>query len=427
MVTLVRSPGGGGHVKCWERLTEAAAATPNLVDLTVYFLGPTERTTELGSNARFVTLPPRLGTGRFDRRARGPGATDLAPFHAGLARSLPRHHVWHVTDTFAFGSTARILARRSGRPLAGSVHTDLPRFTRVYSRQVAAALLGKRGVARVLLDAVPLERWVERLARKRVDTLLRSCRHVLVSNDHDHDEVARLIPADRIGRLRRGIDKELFHPRRANRRRLTHRYGVPADVPVILFAGRIDGSKRALTVARAVRRLVDRGVPCHLFMAGHGGDTEEVRGLLGPAVTLPGHLPQRELAWVYASADVFAFPSETETVGNVVAEAMAAGLPVVLPRGANTAQWLARPGRDGLLVGDRSTSAWATALETLVRDGAACAAMGRRARGTVERLLPTWSDVLIEDLVPVWRMLMDPAHPGAGPVGPFQDVGIPAA
>jgi glycosyltransferase involved in cell wall biosynthesis len=76
--------------------------------------------------------------------------------------------------------------------------------------------------------------------------------------------------------------------------------------------------------------------------------------LLGDGVALLGYGPHTELTAIYTGCHVFAFPSLSEIGGNVVAEAMASGLPPGLPAGARTVQWLAEPGRNGLLVvGDR--------------------------------------------------------------------------
>nr|WP_050364400.1 glycosyltransferase [Streptomyces fradiae] len=168
-----------------------------------------------------------------------------------------------------------------------------------------------------------------------------------------------------------------------------------------------------MVLAEAVRRLLDTGHPVHLVVAGTGADSPRVRALLGPGVTLLGTVPQERLAQVYAGCDVLAFPSRSETAGNVVAEAMACGLPVVLPAGARTRRWLAAPGGDGLLVADDDAAGWARALAVLVDRPEVRTAMGHRAAGTARLHHRSWERVLREDLLPHWYAVSPRHRPAA--------------
>lgn len=399
LVELERTEQSGGHVKCWERFARAAADVPDL-DLSVYVLGERPGVEELAANVRFVSLRPVLGTARVHGLVGGVDDADLAPFHPELARRLPGHAVWHVTHSLAFAATALRLARRRPRPLTASVHTDVPTLTRLYTRQVVDHLPRPlRSAAR----ALRVQDRIAALATRRRDRVLRASSHVLASNRADAREFAAVAPDAQVSMLRRGVDTALFRPSRGDRAWLARRYGVPEDQRLVLFAGRVDVTKGAPLLAESVRRLRGAGSPAHLVMAGAGAAVDQVRTLLGSHATLLGHLPQEELARVYASCDALAFPSRSETIGNVVAEAMAAGLPVVLPEGARTAQWVATPGEDGLLVADDDPAAWADALGSLLADEGGRRSMGRRARRTIEYRAPTWLDVLVEDLLPVWE------------------------
>lgn len=399
LLELMRTPHAGGHVKCWEQFARAATAVPE-IDLTVYVLGHRPGVDRLSGNVRFEALRPVLSTARIHGLVGGVDDSDLAPYHPQLARRLPRHDVWHLTHSLTFAATALRLAGRRPRPLTSSVHTDVPMLTRLYTRQVVQRLPRPlRAAAR----ALRAEDRAAALARRRRDRMLRASSHVLASNEADAREFVTVAPGADVSMLRRGVDTGLFQPRRGNRQWLSRRYGIPEDEHLVLFAGRIDVTKGAPLLAEAVRRLRAAGTPLHLVMAGEGKATEQVTGLLGPHATLLGHLPQEGLARVYAGCDVMAFPSRSETVGNVVAEAMSAGLPVLLPAGERTAQWLAAPGEDGVLVDGNDAAAWADALGTLLASPERRRAMGRRARRTIEFRAPTWLDVLTDDLLPVWE------------------------
>ncbi|MPY47037.1 glycosyltransferase, partial [Streptomyces phyllanthi] len=280
LVELVRSGTAGGHVKCWERFAESAARLPGPgsggaggagLDLTVYFLGRRgrERVEPLSPRVRFVMLPPVLSTAALTSSDGAEDISDLAPWHPRLAALLPRHDVWHLTHCFAYAATAVRLARRGAvRPrVVGSVHTDVPALASVYARYLAGratgGLLGDRG-AQWAADRVGT--WL----RWRRDRLLRSCERVLVPTPEGCEELSRTLGADRMALLRRGIDHERFRPDGTARARLAREYGVPVDRPLVLFAGRLDASKRVPLLAESLRLVRERGRSVHTVMAGLG-------------------------------------------------------------------------------------------------------------------------------------------------------------
>ncbi|MEW2630834.1 glycosyltransferase [Streptomyces sp. NPDC048389] len=412
LMELVRTPASGGQVKCWERFAEAAAAADPAelgIDLTVYVLGRRHHVEALSPRGRFVALHPVASTALMSRKG-GVDVSDVAPHHPGLARLLPHHDVWHMTHVLAFGATAARLRRRTRRHagathpgvthpgLVASVHTDVPALTYALVRESVNRRLGRLPALRSL-DPAAL---CESLVNRRRDRILTACDRILVATPSQVPEMSALVGADRVSRLGRGVDLDRFRPDPAARAALAS-YGVPVDRTLVLFAGRVDASKRVLLLAEALRRLRAEGRPVHLVIAGTGPETVRVSRLLGPDVTLVGVVPQQELARLFAGCDIFAFPSRSETIGNVVGEAMACGTPVVLPRGTNTNHWLARPSQDGVLVDGDTPVEWATALETLIDDPAARAAMGRNATATVLTRHRGWGRVLMEDLLPVWR------------------------
>jgi phosphatidylinositol alpha 1,6-mannosyltransferase len=173
----------------------------------------------------------------------------------------------------------------------------------------------------------------------------------------------------------RGVDTQLFHPRRRSasmRLRLT---GGEPEKPLVLYAGRLAREKRLLDLYQAARRLPDvrfalvgNGPQCHLL--------ERVFSNVPSVFT--GYLRGETLAEAIASADLFAFPSDTDTFGQVVLQAMACGVPPVVVGGTAPAE-LVPDGKAGVHVSARDPQALAGALADLIHDAGARIGMARAA------------------------------------------------
>ncbi len=127
----------------------------------------------------------------------------------------------------------------------------------------------------------------------------------------------------------RGVDIDIFKPERRSSTLRASWLGNDADSKtVFLYVGRVSWEKNLRLLVQAYHNMDHN--KCHLVIVGEGPASQEMQQELeGLPVTFTGYLSGEELATTYASADVFAFPSRTETFGQVVLEAMASGLPVV--------------------------------------------------------------------------------------------------
>jgi glycosyltransferase involved in cell wall biosynthesis len=128
-------------------------------------------------------------------------------------------------------------------------------------------------------------------------------------------------------KLRRGVDTDLFTPARREPA-LRRSWGVHDDAPVMLCVGRLAAEKSLGLALQAFGVLQARVPAARMVMVGDGPQRDALADAC-PDVIFTGTKRDEELAAHYASADVFLFPSLTETFGNVVLEAMASGLAVV--------------------------------------------------------------------------------------------------
>jgi len=412
LVDLEVAPNPGGHFKSWDRFVQAAGRYTDPAgggfDLTVYALQPedggipVDRSQDFAPHARLITVPTVDGTRRRGLQ-QGAGHTDLARFHPAFAERLGGHAVLHVTSCFALSETAVSVSRQTGAALIGSLHTHVPAFAEIYAPDVAARKLGGSRFVRRLSRIARVGLLGRRLTQRRVDRVFRACQCLLAATEADRARLAQRYPGARIGTLGRGIDLTGFSPALRDRKFVAQCYDIKEETVIFCFVGRLDGSKGAMLAARVVAGLRRRGHDVCLLAVGAGRDAAAIATLLGDGVRLPGPVDQAELARLYAGSDIFLFPSLTETFGNVVLEARASGLPVVVPAATATTDFVRQPGVDGLVVSDRKVERWIEAVTPLVTDASVRRRMGLAARQEAETAGRTWDQVFAEDLLPVWR------------------------
>lgn len=204
----------------------------------------------------------------------------------------------------------------------------------------------------------------------------------------------------------RGVDSELFSPDKrgmAWRRSL----GIGDDEVAVSFAGRLVKEKNTGVTVRVLNRLRQKGVKVRPLIVGDGPEMAAMKSAL-PDGVFTGFLHGDDLARAYASSDIFFFPSESETFGNVTLEAMASGLPAVnaISSGSNS---LVIEGETGFLVSARDEAGLAARIETLARDEALRQRMGGAAR---KRALTFSWDAILAGLVESYRQVLREAASG---------------
>jgi len=143
----------------------------------------------------------------------------------------------------------------------------------------------------------------------------------------------------------RGIDTALFNPQRRSAE-LRHHWGVIEGEPVALYVGRLAPEKNLEAVAESFKAIRSHHFNARMVWVGDGPARAELEAQ-NPDHIFVGMKSGEELAAHYASADIFLFPSLTETFGNVTLEAMASGLAVVAYRYAAAGEYV-RHGVNGL-------------------------------------------------------------------------------
>lgn len=181
----------------------------------------------------------------------------------------------------------------------------------------------------------------------------------------------------------RGVDTRLFDPARRSPA-LRHSWGADEHTQVVLCVGRLAPEKNLATLASTFEAMRAAGARLKLVLVGDGPARASLRARCPDAV-FAGVRHGEDLAAHYASADVFLFPSVTETFGNVVPEAMASGLAVLAYDYAAAGQ-LIRHGESGLLARYDDSAELLRIAVRLAGDAAQARALGGHARAVAGRL-----------------------------------------
>jgi 1,2-diacylglycerol 3-alpha-glucosyltransferase len=283
--------------------------------------------------------------------------------------------VVHTQSPFVSGLMARRLAQRHGSPLVFTHHTRFDDYSH-YLGPLAHA--GARTLAAYLYDY-----WA-------------GCAAVIAPGSELADEIRRRLGDRRrpvVATIPTGIDVAAIRAMPPADLRAAN--GWPPDAVVVVGLGRLAPEKNVELLVDAFAAAAGRDERLRLVLVGGGPSTPQVgervrRPDLAGRVALSGRRPRPEALAQLRGGNLFAFASQTETQGLVLAEALAAGLPVAALAGPGVIDSV-RPGVDGLIVahdaGDRdgAVSGLADAIESLAADDERRAAMAEAAAEGVAR------------------------------------------
>ncbi|WP_081137976.1 glycosyltransferase family 4 protein [Halomonas sp. BC2] len=303
------------------------------------------------------------------RRFALPNYTDV---QVGFARPGKLQRFWqqyrpdvvYLATQGPLGWAARQAAQRLDLPLVAGWHTNFDHYCQDY------------GVA-----------WLSKATRRYLRYFHNGCALTLVPTQQQAVALRQDGIKD-VQVLSRGIDGERFSPAHRDLA-LRQQWGVSEHQPVALYVGRLAPEKNLSLLQETLQAMRSARPDMAQVIVGDGPARSQLQKAL-PEAHFTGFVDKHSLARHYASADMFVFPSLSETWGNVVTEAMASGLAVVAFRHAASAE-LIHSGHNGITVATDDALGFQHAAVTLCQHPADYARLGRVAR--LRALEQSWTGI----------------------------------
>jgi glycosyltransferase involved in cell wall biosynthesis len=267
----------------------------------------------------------------------------------------------HSATPGPIGLAALAIARILKLPINGTYHTSLPQYVRCLTEDGA----------------------IEELMWKFILWYYEQMDLVFVPSNSTGDELkAKGISAAKIRQFPRGINTERFHPSKSQSS-VAAQYRLEGR-PRLLYVGRVSKEKNLSLLARVFKERVRPFFDASLVVVGDGPYLQDMKKALAhtPAV-FTGYQEGDALAALYAACDLFVFPSATDTFGNVVLEAQASGVPVIVTDSGGPQENII-PGKTGLVVQANDEEALFGAVKELLLNPDRLKRMGKRARAYME-------------------------------------------
>lgn len=329
-------------------------------NIPVIVYGPTTDEPAIDHVGEFISVPSIPMPGRPEYRV-----TIGFPEEAQKRLREFNPTIVHIATPDLLGFRSMRFAQMNDIQVVSSYHTHFTSYFKYYSMEM-----------------------LEVLGWKYLMWFYSQCKHVYVPSASMADELAEHGISEGLRIWARGVDVELFKP---ERRSLEWRksVGIKDDEVVVTFVSRLVWEKDLQTVVDTLKKLFPKYPNVKVMIVGDGPAKNELQHMM-PQAVFTGFLSGEALATAYASSDIFFFPSDTETFGNVTLEAMSSGLACVVAD-ATGSKSLVENGVNGFLCPPKKTILFAEAIGKLIEDAALRTKMSEVAR---QKSLPySWDKV----------------------------------
>lgn len=261
----------------------------------------------------------------------------------------------HIATPDILGLAALRFALRHNIPVLSSYHTHFSSYLRYYGLEALEGLLWK------------YLRW-----------FYERCDLVVSPSESMNEYLTRNgLAAEKVGLWSRGVETGIFSPEKRSEA-LRQSWGFAPDDVVVSYISRLVWEKDPRTFMDAVKLAMQQNPKIRPLVGGDGPARAQMEAELPDAV-FTGFAFGDELAAIYASSDIFVFPSDTETFGNVTLEAMSSGVPALVANAVGSKS-LVNSGETGYVLPVGDVKAFSEAVLRLAADSGLRARMAAQAR-----------------------------------------------
>ncbi|WP_087972140.1 glycosyltransferase family 4 protein [Oceanobacillus rekensis] len=276
----------------------------------------------------------------------------------------------HVATPFNIGLCGLHFAKKLNIPIVGSYHTDFDKYLEYYDLQFLSKFLWKY-----------MQWFYQPLSKTFVPS-------------SDTKNQLQKQGFTNLSIWPRGVDHSIFHIN-YDKQHIRNKYNIK-EKNILLYVGRLSPEKDIMLIPEINQMLQESyRNNIHWIIVGDGPLKGKFRKHEASNMTLTGFLTGEELAQIYASSDLFVFPSATETFGNVVLESLACGTPVV-GTNAGGVRTIIQQDKTGILCEERKTGEFVEAITKLLDDKKKREMMSYH--GSRYALTQTW-DTIFSNLV----------------------------
>ncbi|WP_433745992.1 glycosyltransferase family 4 protein [Falsibacillus pallidus] len=265
----------------------------------------------------------------------------------------------HVATPLTMGLIGARLAKKLGIPAVASYHTHFDQYLEYFKLK-----------------------WLSSIVWKYMKWFHDPFQRIFVPSQETYSYLLNR-SFQNISIWSRGVDSDLYHPMKKTVK-IREKYQL-GDRKILLYVGRLSPEKDVEILNQVIQQFPESYKnQIHWLIVGDGPSRMEMQSkLAGHPVTFTGYLGGEELAEVYASSDLFVFPSASETFGNVVLEAMASGLPVITSNKGGVKN-IVKHGKNGYMCPEKNVNEFIQSISDLLNNDRHATLMGMNARSYAE-------------------------------------------